>query len=336
MSAGTDIPDGRMPIPVLVERALDRSTTSGPGPTRFHMTPTPSMRCARPGSRSCSPARRGGGASLPPRPTRNCTVRNSCYGRSRWWQLRHGAAPDFGGSRRSTGRPAPRVSPTPRPITEWRSGSDRRGGGRREQAGQMARRLRAVVGTAGLERLGPAGARLVLSDLLFDGDGVPAWHRAAACAEADPSLFFPDQGHTWPTRRGCQADLPLLPGPSRVPRGRDDVGAALAEVRRRRRAVRGRAAPPAPARKQGGGQPRRRRGAGCVMADSTTFGGRHRRPRVGQRPVRSAATSVTGVLRRRASPHVRRCASRTVSRATRKGPPCCHELGTTSAVAGRC
>jgi WhiB family redox-sensing transcriptional regulator len=96
-------------------------------------------------------------------------------------------------------------------------------------AGQIARRLRAVVGTAGVERLGPAGARLVLRELLFDGDGVPIWHRAAACADADPLLFFPDPGplvayavaaakricRSCPVRAACLVDVMTWEQPSR-------------------------------------------------------------------------------------------------------------------------
>jgi WhiB family redox-sensing transcriptional regulator len=58
----------------------------------------------------------------------------------------------------------------------------------------VLRRVRAVVGTAGVERLGPDGARLVLRRVLFDGVGVPEWRRAAACVDADPALFFPEGG----------------------------------------------------------------------------------------------------------------------------------------------
>jgi WhiB family transcriptional regulator, redox-sensing transcriptional regulator len=55
----------------------------------------------------------------------------------------------------------------------------------------VMRRVRAVVGTAGNETFDAPGARLVLRAVLFDGDGPPEWHRAAACADADPNLFHP-------------------------------------------------------------------------------------------------------------------------------------------------
>lgn len=57
----------------------------------------------------------------------------------------------------------------------------------------VLRRVRTVIGTQGVERLGPAGARLLLAKLLFDGAGVPDWHTAAACRDVDPELFFPDE-----------------------------------------------------------------------------------------------------------------------------------------------
>ena len=58
----------------------------------------------------------------------------------------------------------------------------------------VLRRVRNVLGIGGLERLGPAGARLVLAQLLYDGYGVPDWHRQAACQEHDSELFFPETG----------------------------------------------------------------------------------------------------------------------------------------------
>ena len=58
----------------------------------------------------------------------------------------------------------------------------------------VLRRVRNVLGISGLERLGPAGTRLVLAQLLYDGHGVPEWHRQAACREHDSQLFFPEPG----------------------------------------------------------------------------------------------------------------------------------------------
>ncbi len=50
-------------------------------------------------------------------------------------------------------------------------------------------RVRDVVGTAGVERLAPSAVRLVLRELLFDGEGIPEWHDRAACRDTDPELF---------------------------------------------------------------------------------------------------------------------------------------------------
>lgn len=58
----------------------------------------------------------------------------------------------------------------------------------------VLRRVRKVVGTGGVERLDPGGVRLLLGELLFDGNGVPDWHSRAACSDSDPDLFFPDTG----------------------------------------------------------------------------------------------------------------------------------------------
>jgi hypothetical protein len=90
-------------------------------------------------------------------------------------------------------------------------------------------RVRNIVGTAGIERFGPDGARLVLRRVLFDGAGVPQWHRAAACADIDPSLFFPAGGQgaglavaaakrvcrSCPVRSACLADVMAWEQPSR-------------------------------------------------------------------------------------------------------------------------
>lgn len=83
----------------------------------------------------------------------------------------------------------------------------------------VLRRVRHVIGTAGVERLNPAGVRLVFAELLFDGHGVPDWHTDAACREADRELFFPEPGSTaqveaakqvcagCPVRVACLADV---------------------------------------------------------------------------------------------------------------------------------
>jgi hypothetical protein len=93
----------------------------------------------------------------------------------------------------------------------------------------VMRGLRKVIGTAGLERLSPSGARTVLRALLFDGAGVPDWHRAAACAGTDAELFFPAVGaaaamqvqaakcicRRCPVRAACLADVMAWEQPSR-------------------------------------------------------------------------------------------------------------------------
>jgi WhiB family redox-sensing transcriptional regulator len=83
----------------------------------------------------------------------------------------------------------------------------------------VLRRVRGVLGTAGLERLNPDGARLVLSKLLFDGHGIPDWHHHAACQQHDPELFFTDPSDSQriqaakricascPVRSACLADV---------------------------------------------------------------------------------------------------------------------------------
>lgn len=69
------------------------------------------------------------------------------------------------------------------------------------QRARLHNRLRQVAGTAGLERIGPAAFRLVLREVLFDGEAVPDWRRAAACATADPGLFHPPDGWVGPIVR---------------------------------------------------------------------------------------------------------------------------------------
>lgn len=58
----------------------------------------------------------------------------------------------------------------------------------------VLRRVRNVLGISGLKRLDPVAARLVPAQLLYDGHGVPDWHRQAACREHDTQLFFPEPG----------------------------------------------------------------------------------------------------------------------------------------------
>ena len=57
----------------------------------------------------------------------------------------------------------------------------------------VLRRVREVVGTGGVERLDPGAVRLLLRELLFDGQDVPDWHHQAACRDTEPELFVPAQ-----------------------------------------------------------------------------------------------------------------------------------------------
>jgi len=108
----------------------------------------------------------------------------------------------------------------------------------------VLRRLRQVVGTAGLERLGPAGVKLTLRQLLFDGDPVPTWHRSAACRDMDQDVFFPSAGphaaltvqaakrvcRGCPVRGACLADVMGWEQPSR----RHGVAGGLSPAERHR------------------------------------------------------------------------------------------------------
>jgi hypothetical protein len=105
-------------------------------------------------------------------------------------------------------------------------------------------RVRKVVGTAGLERLGPGGTRSMLRALLFDGAGVPAWHQAAACRDLGSEAFFVDSGpdanlrmqaakrvcRGCPVRTACLADVMAWERPSR----RYGVVGGLSPVERQR------------------------------------------------------------------------------------------------------
>ena len=90
----------------------------------------------------------------------------------------------------------------------------------------VLRRVRSVIGAAGLERLNPDGARLILNKLLFDGHGIPDWHHHAACQEHDLALFFADPSDAQriqaakqicvgcPVRSECLADVMAWEPPS--------------------------------------------------------------------------------------------------------------------------
>ncbi len=90
---------------------------------------------------------------------------------------------------------------------------------RRNAPETVLSRVRAVVGTAGVERLDPGAVRLLLGELLFDGHGIPDWHQQAVCRDADQELFFPASGSTaqtsaakqicagCPVRTACLADV---------------------------------------------------------------------------------------------------------------------------------
>src|SRR5947209_6868535 len=105
----------------------------------------------------------------------------------------------------------------------------------------VLRRVRSVVGTAGLERLDPRGARLVLDKLLFDGHGIPDWHHHAACQDQDPELFFADPSDAQriqaakricagcPVRLACLVDVLAWEQPS----GRYGVVGGLSAQERR-------------------------------------------------------------------------------------------------------
>lgn len=61
---------------------------------------------------------------------------------------------------------------------------------------RLATRLREVTRTEAAPQLGPKAVRLILRELLFDGEDVPGWRRGAACARpgVDPQVFFPPEG----------------------------------------------------------------------------------------------------------------------------------------------
>lgn len=91
----------------------------------------------------------------------------------------------------------------------------------------VLRRVRTVIGTGGAERLNPAGARLLLAELLYDGHSVPDWHEDAACRSHDAEMFFPEAGteqgkielaksvcRACPVRAACLADVMAWERPS--------------------------------------------------------------------------------------------------------------------------
>lgn len=64
------------------------------------------------------------------------------------------------------------------------------------RSSRLATRVRDVSGREAAPEFGPKAARLILRELLFDGEGVPGWRRGAACARpaVDPQVFFPPEG----------------------------------------------------------------------------------------------------------------------------------------------
>lgn len=94
--------------------------------------------------------------------------------------------------------------------------------------GRIQRRLRSGARAGRLDTRNPANLRLVLRALLFDGEDVPDWRRAAACRDVDPEIFYPPQGWAGslvtatavhicsgcPVRRACLADVMAWERPS--------------------------------------------------------------------------------------------------------------------------
>jgi len=90
----------------------------------------------------------------------------------------------------------------------------------------VLRRVRGVLGSAGLERLDAGATRLMLNKVLFDGYGIPDWHHHAACQQQDPELFFADPSDAQqiqtakricagcPIRSACLADVMAWEQPS--------------------------------------------------------------------------------------------------------------------------
>jgi WhiB family redox-sensing transcriptional regulator len=91
----------------------------------------------------------------------------------------------------------------------------------------VLRRVRGVLGSAGLERLDPGATRLILGKVLFDGHGIPDWHHHATCQAQDPELFFADPPDAQqiqtakqicagcPVRPTCLADVMAWEQPSK-------------------------------------------------------------------------------------------------------------------------
>lgn len=83
------------------------------------------------------------------------------------------------------------------------------------------RRVRAVVGTAGIQQLTVVDVRQVLRAVLFGGQQPAGWRDRAACADTDPAVFYPRPGPRaaaavtrakricagCPVRRECLADV---------------------------------------------------------------------------------------------------------------------------------
>jgi hypothetical protein len=91
----------------------------------------------------------------------------------------------------------------------------------------VLQRVRTVISTGDALALDPAGVRVLLAELLYDGHGVPDWHELAGCREHAVGQFFPEGGEDTakveaakavcagcPVRAACLADVMAWERPS--------------------------------------------------------------------------------------------------------------------------